>query len=102
MALLVSPEVWLYSGLERSVIKANVDENIVWVRVVDVCVSIWFRKWDIWDGKGGLSEWFEWMFGANVSIVFLGDLNDCIGNEVVKNMVGRHSVLGEMRMESEW
>ena len=36
-----------------------------------------------------------------MSIVFLGDLNDCIGNEVVKNMVGRHSVLGEMRMESE-
>ena len=33
-------------------------------------------------------------YEANVSIVLLGDLNACVGDEVIEDMIGRHRVPG--------
>ena len=65
------------------------------------CVSAYYA--DIYYGLGSernetkrksfCNDWVE-CFRENVSILLLGDLHSGVGDEIVKNVVGRHIVFG--------
>ena len=78
--------------MEGSLIKDDVGESSLvelWVHMVLVVRGMKQRE-AFWNYLNDCLQ----SFGANVNIVLLGDLNALVGDEVVKDMVGRHGVPG--------